>query len=47
MRENLHAPTLLAVGERVLGTHCIEGLVGPRAALDDVQKRKFLKIREV
>jgi hypothetical protein len=29
-------------GERVPGTHWIAGRVGPRAGLDDVEKRKFL-----
>jgi hypothetical protein len=29
-------------GERATGTHSIGGWVGPRAGLDDVEKRKIL-----
>jgi hypothetical protein len=43
----LHAPTALprvkgTTGERVPGTHWLGGWVGPRAGLDDVEKRKIL-----
>jgi hypothetical protein len=31
-------------GERAPRTHWLEGLVGPRANLDDVEKRKFLTL---
>jgi hypothetical protein len=31
-------------GERALGTNWIEGWVGHRAGLDDVEKRKFLTL---
>jgi hypothetical protein len=31
-------------GERAPGTHWIGGWVGPRAGLDDVEKRKFLTL---
>jgi hypothetical protein len=31
-------------GEKVPGTHWIGGWVGPRAGLDDVEKRKFLTL---
>jgi hypothetical protein len=31
-------------GERTLGTHWMGGWVGPRAGLDDVEKRKFLTL---
>jgi hypothetical protein len=30
--------------ERARSTHCIGGWVGPRAGLDDVEKRKFLTL---
>jgi hypothetical protein len=33
-------------GERAHGTHWIGGWVGPRAGLDDVEKRKFLPPRD-
>jgi hypothetical protein len=32
-------------GERTPGTHCIGGWAGPSAGLDDVEKRKFSKLR--
>jgi hypothetical protein len=32
----------LTPGERALATHWIGGWVGPRAHLDDAEKRKFL-----
>jgi hypothetical protein len=35
-------PGRLTPAERAPGTHCIGGSVGPRAGLDDVEKRKFL-----
>jgi hypothetical protein len=35
-------PCRFTPGERALGTHLIGGWVGPRAGLDDVEKRKFL-----
>jgi hypothetical protein len=31
-------------GERIPGTYWIGGWVGPRAGLDDVEKRKFLTL---
>jgi hypothetical protein len=31
-------------GERAPGTHYIGGCVGPRAGLDDVEKKKFLAL---
>jgi hypothetical protein len=37
-------PCRLTPGERTPGTHLIEGWVGPRADLDDVEKRKFLTL---
>jgi hypothetical protein len=37
----LHAPTVLFPGKRATGTYWIGGWVGPRADLDDVEKRKF------
>jgi hypothetical protein len=33
--------------ERAPGTHCIGGWVNPRASLGDVEKRKFLTLREL
>jgi hypothetical protein len=35
----LHAPAALPPGEITHGTHSIGGEVGPRASLDDVEKR--------
>jgi hypothetical protein len=35
-------PCRFTPGERAPGTHWIGGWVGPRASLDDVEKRKFL-----
>jgi hypothetical protein len=32
------------VGEKTPGTHWIEGWLGPRTGLDDVEKRKFLTL---
>jgi hypothetical protein len=37
-------PGRFTPGERAPGTHWIEGWVGPRASLDDVEKRKFLAL---
>jgi hypothetical protein len=33
--------------ERASGTHCIGIWVGPRASLDDIDKRKFLTLPEL
>jgi hypothetical protein len=40
-------PRPLYPGERAPGTHWIEGWVGHRADLDDVEKRKFLTLPEL
>jgi hypothetical protein len=40
----LHAPAALPPGETAPGTQWIGGWVGPRAGLDDVEKRKFLTL---
>jgi hypothetical protein len=37
-------PGLFTLRERAPGTHWIGGWVGPRAALDDVEKRKFFTL---
>jgi hypothetical protein len=37
-------PSRFTPGEGARGTHWIGGWVGPRAGLDDVEKRKFLTI---
>jgi hypothetical protein len=37
-------PGRFSPGERAPDTHLIEGWVGPRAGLDDVEKRKFLTL---
>jgi hypothetical protein len=37
-------PGRFSPGEIAPGTHWIGGWVGPRAGLDDVQKRKFLTL---
>jgi hypothetical protein len=37
-------PCRFNLGKRAPGTHWIGGWVGPRASLDDVEKRKFLTI---
>jgi hypothetical protein len=37
-------PVRFTPGERAPGTHWIGGWVGPRAGLDDVEKRKFLTV---
>jgi hypothetical protein len=43
----LHIPAALPPGERSPDTHWIRGWMGPRAGLDDVQKKKFLPLLEV
>jgi hypothetical protein len=40
----LHAAAALPPGVCAPGTHWIEGWVGPRAGLDDVERRKFLTL---
>jgi hypothetical protein len=35
-------PSRFTPGERVCGTHWIEGWVGPRSGLDDMEKREVL-----
>jgi hypothetical protein len=37
-------PCRLTSGERARSTHWIEGWMGPRAGLDEVEKRKFLTL---
>jgi hypothetical protein len=37
-------PGRFTPGEKAPGTHWIGGWVGPRAGLDDVEKRKFLTL---
>jgi hypothetical protein len=37
-------PSRFTPGERASGTHWIGGCVGPRAGLDDVEKKKFLTL---
>jgi hypothetical protein len=37
-------PGRFTPGERAPGTHWVGGWVGPRAGLDDVEKRKFLTL---
>jgi hypothetical protein len=37
-------PGRLTPGERTPGTHWIEGWVGPRSSLDDVEKKIFLTL---
>jgi hypothetical protein len=39
-----HAPIALPPGERAPGTHWVGGWVGPRAGLDNVEKRKLLTL---
>jgi hypothetical protein len=34
-------------GDRVPGTHWMEGWVGPRTGLNEVERRKFLTLREI
>jgi hypothetical protein len=41
---HLHGPVTLIPGKQPSGTHWIGGWVGPRADLDDVEKRKFLTL---
>jgi hypothetical protein len=38
-------PGRFITGERAPCTHCIGGWAGPRAGLDDVEKRKFLTLQ--
>jgi hypothetical protein len=40
----LQTPATLPPGESAPGTHWIGGWVGPRSGMDDVEKRKFLKL---
>jgi hypothetical protein len=40
-------PCRFIPGERAPSTHWIGGWVGPRAGLDDLEKRKFLTLREL
>jgi hypothetical protein len=40
-------PCGLTSGERTLGPHWIWGWVGPRAGLDDVEKRRILRCRDM
>jgi hypothetical protein len=44
MNGQLHAPAVFP-GEKAPGNHWVVGWVGPRAGLDDVEKRKFLTLR--
>jgi hypothetical protein len=44
MSGQFHAPVAFTPGERAPGTHCIGGCVGPRAGLDNVEKRKFFTL---
>jgi hypothetical protein len=44
MSGQLHAPATLRPRERAPGTHWIGGWVGPRAGLDDTEKRRFLTL---
>jgi hypothetical protein len=37
-------PGRFTPGERAPGTHWMEGWVGPRTTLDDMEKRKFLPL---
>jgi hypothetical protein len=40
-------PGRFTPGEKASGTHCIGGLVDPRAGLDDLAERKFLTLPEL
>jgi hypothetical protein len=40
-------PGRFAPREGAPGSHWIGGLVGPKAGLDDVEKRKFLTLQEL
>jgi hypothetical protein len=40
----LQDPAALTPGKEPPGTHWIGGWVGPRAGLDDLEKRKFLTL---
>jgi hypothetical protein len=44
MSGELHVPTALPPGKEPPGTHWIGGWVGPRAGLDDVEKKIFLTL---
>jgi hypothetical protein len=44
MSGQFHAPAALSPKEKAPGTHWIGVWVGPRAGLDDVEKRKFLTL---
>jgi hypothetical protein len=41
------SPARFTSGERAPGTHWIGDWVGPRAGLDDVEKREFLILRRL
>jgi hypothetical protein len=45
MSGQLHDPAALTPGERALDTHWLGGWMGPRAGLDDVERRKFLTLQ--
>jgi hypothetical protein len=40
----IHGPAALPPGKEPSSAHCIGGWVGPRADLDDMEKRKFLAL---
>jgi hypothetical protein len=44
MSGQLHAQAALPPGKEPPGTHWIGGWVGPRAGMDDLEKRKFLTL---
>jgi hypothetical protein len=41
------SPCCITPGERAPGTHLKGGWVGPRAGLDNVEKRKFLTLKDM
>jgi hypothetical protein len=41
---HLHVPAALPPEVRATGTHWIGGWVGPRAGLDEVEKKKFVDL---
>jgi hypothetical protein len=47
MSGHLHDPAALPPGKEHPWTHSIEVWVGPRAGLDDVEKKKFLNLPEL
>jgi hypothetical protein len=47
MSGQLHAQAALTPGKELPGTHWIGGWMDPRAALDDVKKRKFFTMQEL